>query len=118
NTPSVGDVKFVKNTQAIDLMGKGKLPVVDNFDLFAKVGMSYLTSNSDITGVSSANNLNLAYGAGADYYITPNVIVSAEWLRFNGNVKMDIDPSAPITNNKYQPYTDAFMVGLRYKFDM
>jgi opacity protein-like surface antigen len=102
--------KFVKRTQDIDLMFKGKLPVVDNFDLFAKLGGNYLMTSSDVSTFESRNNFNVAYGAGADYYITPNVIASVEWLRFNGFEKT--------YDNKYQPHTDAFMIGLRYKFDI
>ncbi|MBU0745058.1 MAG: porin family protein [Gammaproteobacteria bacterium] len=95
-------------TQAIDLMGKIKAPIVDKFDLYAKLGANYLMSRKDNT--KNRNNFNVAYGAGADYYITPNVVVDIEWLRFNGHTKH--------LDGKYQPYADAFMVGLRYKFDM
>ncbi len=104
-----------KLTHDVDLMLKGKLPVVENFDLFAKVGVNYLMTKLDkdkLFGNTTETNrkaFNVGYGAGADYYITPNVIASVEWLRFNGNAKQD---------NKYQPNTDAFMVGLRYKFDL
>jgi opacity protein-like surface antigen len=106
----------IKNTQVIDAMLKGKLPVVDNFDLYAKCGVNYLMSkfdkdtNDGITKIeTSRNSFNVGFGAGADYYITPNIIANVEWLRFNGNAKND---------TKYQPNTDAFMVGLRYKFDL
>jgi opacity protein-like surface antigen len=107
----------VKRTHAIDLMGKIKAPVADEFNLYAKIGANYLMTkmdkdNNDVSGLGDKNrdNINVAFGAGADYYITPNVIANIEWLRFNGKGKhMD---------NKYQPYTDAFMVGLRYKFDI
>jgi opacity protein-like surface antigen len=107
------EVASVK-TQAFDLMGKIKAPVVENFDLYAKLGVNYLMSHgsSNFSGFGNdknTNNFNVAYGAGADYYITPNVIVNIEWLRFNGNAKL---------GNKYQPNTDAFMIGLRYKFDL
>lgn len=108
------DLDFVKRTQNIDLMFKGKLPVVDNFDLYAKLGVNYLmtsfASGNEITTEGSTNNFNVAFGAGADYYITPNVIANVEWLRFNGKAKRE--------DKKYQPFTDAFMIGIRYKFDL
>ena len=114
--------KFIKNTQAFDLMGKIKAPVVDNFDLYAKLGVNYLISNLDnvtISGNSSSiRNLNVAFGAGADYYITPNIIANIEWLRFNGKAKFDFNTVTGGQAVDYQPNTDAFMVGLRYKFDM
>ena len=93
-------------TQAADAYFKGKLPVVDNFDLYAKLGAGWLFVNGDN---GSRNNINVAFGAGADYYITPNVIANLEWTRIEGNAKV---------GNNYIPYTDAFMVGLRYKFDL
>ena len=61
------------------------------------------------TVTSNTNNFGVTFGAGADYAITPNVIANVEWLRNSGSSKWD---------NKYQPNTDAFMLGLRYKFDL
>ena len=98
----------IKN-MAFDLMGKGKLPVMENFDLYAKLGVDYLMSRVD-NGGTSINNFNVAYGAGMDYCITPNIIANLEWLRLNGNAR--------ISSNDYQPSADSFMIGLRYKFDL
>ena len=98
-------------TQAIDLLGKIKAPIVENFDLFAKLGGAYLMSHAHhgIAVEDDLHNFCLAFGAGADYYITPNVIANIEWLRYDGHSKFHDD---------YQPQTDAFMVGVRYKFDL
>lgn len=93
-------------TQAADLYFKGKLPVVDNFDLYAKLGAGWLFAKGDDV---NRDNINVAFGAGADYYITPNVIANVEWTRIAGYSKFGKD---------YIPNTDAFMVGLRYKFDL
>lgn len=103
----VGLAKDIK-TMAADLMLKIKAPVVDSFDLYGKVGGNWLRTKAD--GIDARNNFNVAFGAGADYSITPNIIANVEWLRFNGKAKVNID--------KYQPSTDAFLVGLRYKFDL
>lgn len=110
----------VKSTQDIDFMFKGKLPVAENFDLFAKLGVNYLMSSFDNsndlvnnTMNTSRNSFNVAFGAGADYYITPNVIANVEWLRFNGDSKCD-----PNNTSTYQPNADIFVIGLRYKFDI
>ncbi len=110
NKPKMNDAKFIKNTMALDLMGKIKAPVIDNFDLYAKVGGNYLMSHGDGT-TSNKNSFNVAFGAGADYYITPNIIANIEWLRFNGHSKHTV-------TNDYQPHTDAFLLGLRYRFDI
>lgn len=103
------DMGKVKYTHDIDFMGKIKAPVVDNFDIYGKIGVNYLMSKGD-TEQGNDNNFNVAYGAGADYYITPNIIANVEWLRFNGKAK--------IADVNYQPATDAFLIGLRYKFDL
>lgn len=95
-------------TQVFDLFGKVKGPITEEFSLFAKLGMDYLISKDD---TSTVKNFNVAYGAGADYAITPNVIANVEWLRYNGKAKIT-DPA------NFQEYADAFMIGLRYKFDL
>lgn len=102
-------------TQAIDLLGKGKLPVVDNFDLYAKVGAVCLISNISPNFFNSGTNtsINAAFGAGADYYISPNIIANIEWLHNMGYSKTNQDQ---YYNTKYQPDTDAVMIGLSYKF--
>jgi len=101
-------------TQAIDAYFKGSLPVVENFDLYAKLGAGYLMTqrnpNANNFRGGNNNNINVAFGAGADYSITPNVIANIEWTRIAGYAKY--------TSDKYIPNTDAFMVGLRYKFDL
>lgn len=110
------------NTQSFDLVGKGKLPLTDKFALFAKFGVGCLLSNvraqtSPETTVGFAGNrstINVVYGVGADYSFTPKVIANIEWLRVNGNLKWTGDGDL----NKLQRYTDAFMLGLRYKFDL
>ncbi len=113
NKPTLKDaenkeIAKYKHTMALDLMGKIKAPVVDGFDLYGKVGISYLMSRGD-NNTSNLNSFNVAFGAGADYYITPNIVANVEWLRYNGSAKHDAD---------YQPHTDAFLLGLRYKFDL
>jgi opacity protein-like surface antigen len=115
----------VKSTQVFDLMGKIKAPVVDNFDLYAKLGVGYMMTNFDTntplvsdTGTTKKNRraFNVAFGVGADYYITPNIIANIEWLRFNGYPKHNA--GGGVFEDKYQPYSDAFLVGLRYRFDI
>lgn len=111
---------FYVRTQAIDLEAKIKAPITDEFSLYGKLGADYLMSNVKTnTGVnlSSRNNFNVLFGAGADYAVTPNIIINAEWLRYNGNPKLNINTNDDFYSD-YQPYADAFMVGVRYRFDM
>ena len=98
-------------TTVIDTFGKGKLPIARYFDLYAKLGADYLMTRTIRYSSSegSAGNLKVAFGVGADYRLTPNIIASLEWLRFTGN------PS--INDNDFQPNADAFLLGLRYNFN-
>lgn len=108
---TIGSTEY--KTQAIDLMLKLKAPVVDGFDLYGKIGGNYLMSNASSSGVAPSNNIknfNVAYGFGADYYITPNIIANVEYLNFGGKAKL--------LDNDYQPNTNAFMVGLSYKIEL
>lgn len=113
-----GDFFDVK-TQALDLLGKIKAPLTDTFNLYAKIGINYLSSK--ITNINNMpllyflpvsektnKTLSVTYGIGAEYAITSNIIANAEWLYYRGSAQMD---------SNFQPYTDTYMVGLRYKFD-
>jgi len=98
-------------TQSIDLYGKLKAPVANQFDLYAKFGVGYLMSNLSFVQIGDKNrkNLNAAFGLGVDYKITPNIITNLEWSHIIGYHTMV---------HNYQPSTDVFMLGLRYKFDL
>jgi len=87
----------------------------NNFDLYAKLGVSCVMRHTAIQATprrfgGNNNTFRGAYGAGVDYYITPNVIANVEWSCLNGNGKF--------TSGNYQPSADVFMAGLRYRFDL
>ena len=92
---------------AFDVFGKGKIPVADKFDCYAKLGANLLMRRWEFYG--NANNVNLAFGAGVDYYITPHVVANIEWLRFNGCPRLAYA-------DRYQPNPDMFLLGLKYRF--
>jgi len=96
-------------TRAFDLLGKGKVPIADKFDLYAKLGANVLMHYWPKW--CNTVNVNVTFGAGIDYHITSNVSANFEWLRFNGHDRI-------VDADKYQPSTDMFMLGLRYKFDV
>jgi len=105
------------NHMVFDLYGKGKLPLIKNFDLYAKLGANLYKTCMNTrmsTGMSSSpdnkNNVNISFGAGADYYIRSNVIANFEWLRVNSNARA--------SDTQYQPNADVFLLGLRYKLDL
>lgn len=109
-----GKAKFDSNklrmVQAFDLFGKIKAPVLENLDIYGKLGVNFLLGNEKHSDNSTCKDesFNLAFGAGVDYAITPNIIVNAEWLRYNGNAHQ----------KHHNPNADAFMVGVRYKFEL
>ncbi len=104
------DYKF-KMVQAFDLFGKFKAPILDNVSFYGKLGINFLFGNAvdkdkERVTFKSQTDCNIAFGFGMDFALTTNLVLNAEWLRFNGNHEIE----------SYQPYADALMVGLRYKF--
>lgn len=97
-------------TQAFDLMGKLTVPFADTFGVYAKLGADYLMSSYGSAFSGSTKNFNVAYGAGLDYFITPNLVTDLSWTRYNGNQKLNSD--------KYQPFADFFALGISYKFNI
>lgn len=107
---------FYVATQAFDIVLKGKMPLTDDFNLYAKVGPAYLMSDVKTDrwvpanwGIrKDRNTFTVTFGAGIDYSITPNIIANAEWLHFVGEDK--------VGSFDYQPAANAYLVGIRYKF--
>ena len=94
------------NTYAFDLSGKIMAPLTMGIDLYAKLGAAYLHSSETVNG-DSKGALNVLYGAGASYDITPRLVADASWTRYNGSAKLGDD---------YQPAADLYALGLMYKF--
>ena len=104
NKNTVYKPKFDKD---IDVVGKLKVNVINNFNLYAKAGISYVMISQGLDG-EAHNAFNIVYGAGGVYQITNSTSVGLSWTRFYGNPKWSYD---------YIPYTDLFAVGVSYKFD-
>lgn len=115
-------------TQAWDLVAKGKIPVVEDFEMYGKVGVGYLMSKGlrkDDTSANTffykdkQNNFAGVVGAGAEYYFMPNLWMDLSWTRFMvtnrcGSYKSG---STTYTYGKYQPDADLFALGVAYKFN-
>lgn len=97
------------NTYAGDLVGKITVPVTNQIGLFAKAGAGYLKTS--FSGDGSVSNVDLVYGFGANYKITPNLIADVSFTRYNGNHNLS-------NFSNYQPDTDFYGVGLAYKFNV
>lgn len=59
----------------------GKLPVNDQFNLFAKLGYADVDAKATVSGIGSvgASDSDFIYGIGADYALTDSLVVRAEW---------------------------------------
>jgi len=122
NVDGTGANDFKVNKQHVaDLVGKIKAPLAEDFDLYAKLGADYFWTQMNALNPAytsyTNNTINLVYGAGMDYSVTPNVVVNAEWMRLNGNPSANFVDSSK-TFGDYKPNADLFLVGVRYKFDM
>ena len=102
------------NPWAIDLVGKIKAKVVDNFGLYAKAGGVYLNSELKRKNMGPAAKIggdafNVTYGVGLFYEFTPNIVADLSWTRYHGD--------ADWNKKDYIPFMDLFAVSLYYKFD-
>ncbi len=106
------------STQAIDLLGKGILPLSNGFSLYGKAGAAYLISKATAnvttsgfglssSGSASQTNSKLypAFGAGVSYDITPNVVTDISYNRIQKVGSSDAVGS-----------TDFIGLGLAYNF--
>lgn len=115
---SEGTLKLQQN--AIDLVGKGIIPVANNINVYGKLGIAYVTTDVKGTlktpGAATVNfdlndNANVAKhkwapeaAIGVSYDITPNVSVDTSWTHIQ-----------PLGNNK-PGNIDFVAVGLGYNF--
>ena len=112
-----GTLKLQQN--AIDLVGKGIIPVSDNLNVYGKIGVAYVMTNieGDIALKTTDVTANLNTSAkvakhkfapevalGVSYDITPNVSVDTSWTHIQ-----------PLGNNK-PGNIDFVAVGLGYNF--
>ncbi len=73
--------KFGNNLRAsaLGIYALGKLPLANNFSLLGKLGVN----NARLKGGGNSNSgLELGYGIGAAYTLTPTVDLRGEWERF------------------------------------
>ncbi|OGT47144.1 MAG: hypothetical protein A3E83_05150 [Gammaproteobacteria bacterium RIFCSPHIGHO2_12_FULL_41_20] len=79
-----------------DLAAKGILPLADyGIEVFAKLGIAGLNSNQRISNTTAAssigftssshNTTGLYLGAGAEYYVYPQMAVNMQWARAQGD---------------------------------
>jgi OmpA-OmpF porin, OOP family len=117
-SPEQSSLKLRQN--ALDLVGKGIIPVSNNIDVYGKLGVAYLTSDIketvkvggqstttyDLNDVARVNKHQWAPEAaiGVTYDITPNVSVDTSWTHIQ-----------PLGKNR-PGNIDFVAVGLGYNF--
>lgn len=111
----VGDYKV--KTYAFDLVAKMTVPVSDGLGIYAKAGPGYLRNKADDHGVNEkVDNINLVYGLGASYDITPNWKADVSWTRYAGVNKTKCKDDELFGGN--QRNADLYAIGFAYKFEM
>ncbi len=110
NTPRVVTGEKLGTTFAFALMGKISAPIFDGFNLFAKLGPSLLTTRKGDAADKTRTNFNVAFGAGAEFKVTDDLFLTAEWLRIGGRTKM--------SHVNYQPAANIYTLGVRYVLDI
>lgn len=103
-------------TQAIDLVGKLKAPIMNNFGLYAKLGPGYLMQHYDGHDKFQPNQpdhdkFDVVYGAGAYYTFASNWTIDLSWTRYNSG-------ETKTSDDKWQPNVDFYALGISYKFNM
>lgn len=104
------------NIYIIDLVGKIKAKIMDNFGLYAKAGVNYMIHNYNRTPAAvllpgSADSFGPTFGVGAYYEFTPNITADLSYTRFAGN-------PYTLNLNNYTTDKDLIALGLSYKFNI
>lgn len=121
---------ITEKTQVADLLGKITVPLFkDILSVYAKAGVSYMMTNRNvldnpvsryvglvINGHYYTDIFTFASGLGINYTISHNVIANAEWLRYAGNESY-YEMRREYHGN-FQPAANAFMIGIKYKFNL
>jgi opacity protein-like surface antigen len=96
--------------KAVDFTAKPMLPLSNNFNIFARLGLAYFKAN----GSSLVNNRSYlgysdswdpSFGLGLSYDLTPFIPLELAWTRIQN-----------VGGNNTTPSTDFFSLGLAYYF--
>jgi opacity protein-like surface antigen len=105
----------IKTTYAIDFSSRLTVPINKLYDVYCRIGASFLVTDTLRGDSISRKRGNIVYGTGIDYYINRSFTLNVEWMRFGGKASF----GNPIDKKSdYQPDADAFLIGLRYKLDL
>jgi outer membrane immunogenic protein len=75
----------VELDHAVGVFGVGIIPVAPNFDVFGRVGYGQVEASASVPGISaSADDDGFAYGGGAQFMLTPQFGLRADYTRLEG----------------------------------
>lgn len=102
------------DTQGVDLLVKGILPINSQFNVFAKAGaMDIFTKalNTNNTSAGRRSRITPEFGIGTSYNVTRNVALTLQGIT-------TLAMKGPHTGTFTQPATYAGYVGASYKFSV
>ena len=121
---SDGD-QFRHTAHGTTLALKGSYPVLDNLDVYGRVGAALIRSDykdKDVTGelTDKYHNLKVSpvLAAGVEYAILPELALRAEyqWVSRVGNLGKAVRKTGQETDIRYSPDIGSVAVGLSYRF--
>jgi outer membrane immunogenic protein len=75
----------VELDHAVGVFGVGVVPVTPDFEVFGRVGYGQVKASASVPGVSvSADDDGFAFGAGAQYMLTPKFGLRGDYTRLEG----------------------------------
>ena len=98
------------DTNAVDLVAKGTMPLPQNFSFFGKLGGAYIWENFTAKGNGTVNGINVAgrkskdennfwptFGLGFGYDFAPNMAANLEWNRIQKVGSSDLNSTDLVT---------------------
>ena len=92
NIYGIDGAKETIEPMAIDIVGKAMIPLTEQFDIFAKLGASYMNVKRSFNvpepfpepNSETQSKFRATYGLGADYNITPAFSIDLSWMQVQG----------------------------------
>ena len=119
---SDGD-QFRHTAHGTTLALKGSYPVLDNLDVYGRVGAALIRSDyKDVTGefTDKYHNLKVSpvLAAGVEYAILPELALRAEyqWVSRVGNLGKAVEKADGVRGTEYSPDIGSVSLGLSYRF--
>lgn len=109
---------FTTNTAYLAL--KGVFPIMNQLDVFAKLGFGYQNASvgssfNQANGYKENNYIGPMFGLGAEYVFSNNVTVDAQYLYLQGDIH-NVEYASGRT--QIVPNANLFLVGVGYRFSV